>query len=151
MQSVERNILLEILNEHSVMSLATVAKDSPRSTPLFYAIADEGRKVLFMSEKSTQHCHDLENNPKAAIAIYSDSGGLVERRGVQLEGSVECPQGEERRRLEKIYLKCFPFSLSLAKTNGEVDLYSFITSSALVTDKRLGFGSKVFIDFSQTA
>lgn len=147
----DTTLLSSVLSEHWVMGLATVSKDGPQNTPVFYAVADTGKTLLFMSRSNTDHINNIMQNPRVAASMFLETKQIGVMRGVQIRGFVECLEGDEKKRLEKIYYQTHSAARALKVTGKSVQLYALRVQSAKLIDTRLGFGKHILWDSESKA
>lgn len=121
------------------MTLATIGENgAPRTASLFYAYDAENEAFIFSSSLTTAHGQDMSRSPLvgANIALETMNVGRIE--GLQIEGRVCRPEGEEFSRVRMIYLKKFPFALAV-----DLELWSLSADFIKMTNNKLGFGKKI--------
>ena len=82
----------------STMTLATAnSSGQAHAAPVYFAALQSSRlslELYFFSAPDSRHIQDLATNPHAAAAIYPETTGWEDIRGLQLEGSVRLlPEG----------------------------------------------------------
>lgn len=92
-----RKPLLDFLIDQRVMNLATIGTDGPYSTPVFYAVADEGETLFFMSKMSSAHSTHISRDPRAGASVYLVTKELGKTQGAQFTGIVELLKGDEKK------------------------------------------------------
>lgn len=125
------------------MTLATCSREGgPHAAPVYFA-AGEGLRLYFFSEPDSQHGQDLEHDPQAAAALFPETTGWQDIRGLQLRGLARTvPLGAEWEAAWGLYLEKFPFVSELKKVVARNTLYAFIPHWARLLDNRRGFGFK---------
>lgn len=120
-----RRKVLDYLRGHHVLTLATVGPDGPAAASLFYACND-ALNLYFLSDPASQHCVNLEANPRVAVTVHGDQSDWRQIQGVQLWGTAgQVTNPHELRHALATYTSRFPFvgemmrSLSVLSPQGE--------------------------------
>lgn len=101
--------VLDYLRDHHVLSLATVGPDGPAAASLFYA-CDDALNLYFLSDPASQHCVNLEANPRVAVTVHGDQDDWREIQGAQLWGTAgQVTDPDELRHALVAYTARFPF------------------------------------------
>lgn len=79
-----REHLADFLSKHSVGVLATSTKEGRPYAATVYLTYDQQFNIYFVTKKDTQKSRNLQNNNRAAIAIYA----AATQTTVQAEGAV---------------------------------------------------------------
>jgi uncharacterized protein YhbP (UPF0306 family) len=136
------SLILAILAETQTLTLATLDPDGlPRATPLFFAF-NEKATLVFVSERDTQHCRNLERQPSVAAAVYPDVHDWRELRGLQIKGFASLVSPRDRDAAMALYASRFPFVDTLADVLGRSEAYHLRPSWVRLIDNRQGFGYK---------
>lgn len=121
----------------------TVATAMPGEVPwcanIFYSYMPEENLFVFTSEEKTRHAAEMSRGVEigASIVLETKNVGLVQ--GLQLQGRVKRPEGEELRKAKASYLKRFPYVAVV-----ELSLWTMEPLNMKLTDNRLGFGKKMY-------
>lgn len=99
----------DILKFMQSQSLGVQTSVSPSSVPqaaVVGIVVTDTFEIVFDTIESTRKVRNLRENPRISFVI----GGLTEgdERSVQVEGTVDEPQGEELEHLREIYFATFP-------------------------------------------
>jgi uncharacterized protein YhbP (UPF0306 family) len=78
--------ILQYLESHHTMSLATVHEGVPHSATVYYV--NIGFKLYFLSSPTSRHGIDLSMLSKVAATINEDYAYWRSIKGIQLEGTV---------------------------------------------------------------
>jgi uncharacterized protein YhbP (UPF0306 family) len=81
-----RRQIIEYLEAHNTMTLATCAGNVPWAATVFFA--SEDLSLYFFSAPDSRHCENLAANPKVAATVQEDYRDWRQIKGVQLEGTV---------------------------------------------------------------
>jgi len=133
----------ELIESVSAMTLATTdERGNPHATPVYF-VADEDFHLYFFSEIKSIHCQHVAQNPHAAAAIYPESQGWRDIRGLQLRGEVRLVEStQEWNSAWARYQGKFPFVRALKAVVAQNHLYVFIPSWIRLVDNAQGFGYK---------
>ena len=131
--------IIEFINKHHVLTLATTRKNIPYCANCFYVYFEDENMLVFTSDHKTKHAKDalIQNIVGGSIVLETSVVGKIQ--GVQFQGRMYEPKDELLKRVKARYLKRFPVAM-LMKTNLWVVELSFLK----FTDNRLGFGKKLF-------
>jgi nitroimidazol reductase NimA-like FMN-containing flavoprotein (pyridoxamine 5'-phosphate oxidase superfamily) len=89
--------VVEFLTTNRIGTLATVdSLNQPHATTMYFVI-DPDLTVYFITKEETTKCHNLQQNPKAALAVHEANGQAT----VQLSGTATLV--EDLARIEDIY------------------------------------------------
>ena len=115
-----KKTVLEYLNSHNTMTVATSHKNIPWAASVFYA--NDGFLLYFISNPNVcVHCQNIARNPCVALTIYEDYPlkGLDDWRrvkGIQMEGTAQMLTTEEEiSRAVKVYVTKYPFTAPYLK------------------------------------
>jgi len=138
MNSLDSRIV-EFIEEHHVLTLATVKDNIPWCSNCFYAYHKEENIFVFTSDLDTRHAKEAMENEYVAASIVLETSVVGKIQGLQISGRVYMPDGEFLKIANKRYMKRFPFA-QLMKTN----LWILEPARYKMTHNRLGFGKKLF-------
>ncbi|MDA3954630.1 MAG: pyridoxamine 5'-phosphate oxidase family protein [Bacteroidales bacterium] len=130
--------ILEFINKHHVLTLATSQNNIPYSANCFYVYFEDENMLVFTTDHKTKHAQDAVLNQKVAGSIVLETNIVGKIQGVQFQGKMYEPNDELLKRVKARYLKRFPVAM-LMKTNLWVIELGFLK----FTDNRLGFGKKL--------
>ena len=133
------NKIIDFINEHHVLTLATCSQETPYCANCFYTYLPNKQALIFSSDIETKHIQDVVNNPKVAGSIVLETKTVGKIQGIQFLGAMRSASNkEEEKTINKAYLNAFPYAILKSTTLWILDL-SFIK----MTDNRLGFGKKI--------
>lgn len=145
-----RQQILDYLQSHNTMTLATSANDLPWAATVFYA--SDGMQLYFFSAPESRHCENLATNPRVAVTIQEDYKDWREIKGIQLEGRVVPVDGViEKAKAMTIYARKYPDVIQLFTdpTSGvfykaflKVKFYCVRPDRVLYIDNSQGFGKR---------
>lgn len=130
--------IIEFINKHHVLTLATTRENIPYSANCFYIYLDDRNMLVFTSDRETKHAQDAVIQGVVAGSIVLETNIVGKIQGVQFQGKMYEPKDELLKQAKARYLKRFPVAM-LMKTHLWVVELSFIK----FTDNRLGFGKKL--------
>lgn len=108
----EQADVLQYLQEHRVVHLATMGTEGPHVAPLFYTLVGGRTELAWISDPETRHSRDLRTRGLAAASVAPSDPSPTRVEGVQLHGKVDSTD-EDQERLREAYLECFPATRAL--------------------------------------
>ncbi len=126
--------MVEFIQEHHVLSMATVQNDMPVSCSLFYLFIPQEECFIFASDYETEHMRNILQNPDVSADIHNETKELEHIRGIQIKGMVTNAEA----RHEHLYLKEYPY----AKDVGKKAFWKLKITELKYTDNNLGFAQK---------
>jgi uncharacterized protein YhbP (UPF0306 family) len=125
------------------MTLATVnAQGIPHAAPVYFAVT-ESWTIYYFSDPKSQHGQDLSGQSQAAVAIYPETKGWQDIRGLQLHGvAAQLEEGPEWSLAWRCYLAKFPFVALLKPIVARNALYRYKPHWLRLVDNRRGIGFK---------
>ena len=130
--------IIEFINKHHVLALATSRKNIPYCANCFYVYFEDENMLVFTTDHKTKHAQDALEQDIVAGSIVLETNVVGKIQGVQFQGKMYEPKNDLLKRVKARYLKRFPVAM-LMKTNLWVVDLSFLK----FTDNRLGFGKKL--------
>jgi uncharacterized protein len=137
MQEIDSRII-EFINEHHVLTLATSNMEQPYCANCFYVLLESDNMLVFTTDRETRHGLEATKNPKVAGSIVLETGIIGKIQGIQFTGKMYEPEEDLLKKAKKRYLKRFPVAMLMKTTIWVVEL-EFLK----FTDNRLGFGKKL--------
>jgi hypothetical protein len=142
--------ILEYLQSHNTMTLATTHGDQPWAATVFFA--SEGLRLYFFSAPNSRHCQNLELNPRVAVTIQEDYQDWRKIKGIQLEGRVTLVDGViDKAKAMAIYARKYPGIIKLFTDPAsgvfhraflKVKFYCVETEKIFYIDNEQGFGNR---------
>ena len=142
--------ILNYMESHNTMTLATCHGEVPWASTVFYA--SEGMSLYFFSDPQTRHCGNLTANPKVAVTIQEDYADWRKIKGIQLEGEVEVVDSAlEKAKAMAAYTRKYPgiikvftnpASGGLYKAFLKVKFYRVTPRRVCYIDNEQGFGKR---------
>ena len=84
MMTEKAQLMLDYLATHNTVILSTYGEDGPWATPVFFV--NRGFRIYFLSELTSIHSCNLQQNPLMAASITEDYGDFRKIQGIQLRG-----------------------------------------------------------------
>jgi uncharacterized protein YhbP (UPF0306 family) len=107
MEQSPRQLALNYLAGHQVMTLATYGSEGVWAAAVFYASVEFD--LYFLSAGHTRHAQNLAAEQRTAATIQEDYEDWPAIQGIQLEGDVRLLAGEERESAIDLYAAKYPF------------------------------------------
>ncbi len=130
--------ILDFINEHHVLTLATSNDNIPYCANCFYAYLEDENAFVFTSDNDTKHIKDALEQKKVAGSVVLETKTVGKIQGIQFTGILEKTDKSLNNKFAKKYMKTYPYAV-LMKTTLWVLHIDFIK----MTDNRLGFGKKL--------
>ncbi len=137
---------VKFIRKHHVMTLATAGRDEVYCANVFYAFDADAGVFIFTSDDKTRHYVEMKDSGFAAGSIVLETRNVGKIQGLQLQGKVHMPEGEELARARRRYLKRFPYAAATGLT-----LWVMRPVFMKLTDNRLGFGKKLIWNKAESA
>jgi uncharacterized protein len=142
--------VLDYLQGHNTMTLATCFGDLPWGATVFYASDD--LNLYYFSAPDSRHCQNLAANARVAVTIQEDYKDWRQIKGVQLEGAVMLVDSVfEKAKAMAVYgrkyrdvVKLFtdPSSGEFYKAFLKVKFYRVTPEKVFFIDNTQGFGKR---------
>jgi uncharacterized protein YhbP (UPF0306 family) len=131
--------IVQFINEHHVMSLATATDISLDICSVFYAYDEKSNSFVFASDKDTKHIQNIQHNPMVSANILLETKEIGKIQGLQIHA--KCFKVSQNN-LKKLYFLKYPYALAMNPTLYKLDIKDF-----KYTDNRLGFSKKIKLEF----
>lgn len=139
-----RDLALDYLNSHHVMTLATNGPGELWAAAVFYV--NDGFEFYFLSAGHTRHAQNMAASPRVAATIQEDYPEWSVIKGIQLEGTVRQLKGRDREAAFRLYAGKFRFleqpisaiEMALARVNW----YHLSPERLYFIDNSRGFGHR---------
>ena len=142
--------ILDYMQAHNTMTLATSGGDVPWAATVFYA--SEELRLYFFSAPDSRHCQNLAANARVAVTIQEDCHDWRQIKGIQLEGAVTLVDGVlEKAKAMAVYARKYPQIIKLFtdpasgvfyKAFLKVKFYCVIPQKVFFIDNEQGFGKR---------
>lgn len=109
MDESQREQILDVMNHHKIMTIATVRPDGyPQATTVTYA--NDGLTLYFVCGKNSQKVNNLNQNRKVSLTIDHDEEDWNKIHGVSLGGTAHVVErnDQEFRRARDLMVEKFP-------------------------------------------
>ena len=129
--------IVNFINKHHVMSLATFADSSLSVCNLFYTFDEKEVSFIVASSDDTTHIKNIVKNQNIAGSIVLETKTVGKIQGLQFKGEfLELNDTS----LKKLYFKAFPYALAMNPKLWQIKIDYF-----KMTDNNLGFGRKIIL------
>jgi uncharacterized protein YhbP (UPF0306 family) len=142
--------ILQYLEAHNTMTLATCSEAVPWAATVFYASDD--LSLYFFSAPESRHCQNLAVNARVAVTVQEDYKDWRQIKGVQLEGRVSLVDSMiEKAKALAVYGRKYPEVLKLFtdpasgvfyKAFLKVKFYRVTPEKVFFIDNAQGFGKR---------
>jgi uncharacterized protein YhbP (UPF0306 family) len=142
--------ILDYLQTHNTMTLATCAADVPWAATVFYA--SEELNLYFFSAPDSRHCTNLALNPQVAVTVQEDYRDWRAIKGVQLEGTATLVDSVlQKAAAMAVYARKYPDIIKLFADPGsgllhraflKVKFYRVTPERVFFIDNVQGFGKR---------
>ncbi len=126
--------MVDFIQKHHVLSMATVEDETPVSCSLFYLFVPEEACFIFASDKGTEHMKNISENPYVSASIHDETKEVMQIRGIQIKGMVS--RAEDKH--EDLYLEAYPY----AKNIDEKSIWKLSVTGLKFTDNTQEFARK---------
>jgi len=130
--------IIKFFRKHHVLTIATTVGNEPWCANCFYVYLEEENSLVFTTASDTRHGKEFLQNPIVAGSVVLETMIIGKIRGIQFQGIVSEPEGENLTKAKWAYLKRFP-PAALMDTHLWIVKLTFIK----MTDNRFGFGKKL--------
>ena len=130
--------IVKFIRRHHVMTIATCSGNGPWCANIFYSYIPEDNLFVFTSADKTRHGAEMLAEGFAAGSIVLETRNVGMVQGLQLQGQVYKPEGEDMKKARISYLKRFPYAIL-----ADLELWIMRPVVMKLTDNRLGFGKKL--------
>ena len=149
--------ILDYMQAHNTMTLATSVGDVPWAATVFYASDD--LRLYFFSAPDSRHCQNLAVNARVAVTIQEDYHDWRQIKGIQLEGNVALVDGVlEKTKAMAVYARKYPGVIKLFtdpasgvfyKAFLKVKFYCVTPQKVFFIDNEQGFGKRQELPVSE--
>jgi len=149
--------ILDYMQAHNTMTLATSVGDVPWAATVFYASDD--LRLYFFSAPDSRHCQNLAVNARLAVTIQEDYQDWRQIKGIQLEGNVALVDGVlEKTKAMAVYARKYPGVIKLFtdpasgvfyKAFLKVKFYCVTPQKVFFIDNEQGFGKRQELPVSE--
>jgi uncharacterized protein YhbP (UPF0306 family) len=104
--------ITRLLRKYHVLHLATGHQNVIQSAPLYFAVAENGRDLIFISANTSAHMRAIRTQPVLALSIAPASPTIDSVEGIQAHGRLHRKQPSQAA-LRARYLARFPSAQSM--------------------------------------
>jgi uncharacterized protein YhbP (UPF0306 family) len=130
--------IVKFLHKHHVLTIATSVNNEPWCANCFYVYLEKKNILIFTTDTDTRHGKEFKANPVVSGSVVLETPVIGKIRGIQFQGIVSEPEGEDLALAEMAYLKRFPVAMLM-----DTHLWMVELTYIKMTDNRLGFGKKI--------
>jgi len=146
-----RSVVLHILEDNLLCSVATVAPEGRAHVNTAYFCYSDDLELFFLSHPTAVHSQNVSRNASMAMTVFSSSQQWVgPDRGIQLFGTCSEAKGPHATQAEELYRQRFSPYASWKASRQEQDLareygfYRFVVRRLKILDEA-NFGEAVFV------
>jgi uncharacterized protein YhbP (UPF0306 family) len=142
--------ILDYMQAHNTMTLATCVGDVPWAATVFYA--NDELLLYFFSAPDSRHCQNLQINQRVAVTIQEDYHDWRKIKGIQLEGVVKPVDGVlDKAKALAVYARKYPEVIRLFTNPAsgvfyqaflKVKFYRVSPQRVFYIDNEQGFGKR---------
>lgn len=143
MDEANRQEILSILNQHRIMTIATLRPDGwPQATTVGYV--NEGMAIYFLCGLDSQKAANIGHDNRVSVTIDRDEPQIMEIKGLSMAAhAIEVTNKSEAARVLALMPTKYPeqksFPLEMPKP-GDVKIYRLEPKVISVLDYTQGFG-----------
>ena len=148
MDEALRSKILEVLQHHHTMTLATIRPDGyPQATTVNY-IHDDDLSLYFATDATSQKSGNIKRNNKVSVAIASETQDFYKLRGLSMSGIAT--KVAEKQRAEELSLRLFralPQSKRYVPEDPQrLAVYQITPVAIALVDYTSGFGKTYLLE-----
>lgn len=142
--------ILQYIETHNTMTLATCLGDVPWAATVFYA--SDNLNLYFFSVPDSRHGQNLAANPRLGVTIQEDYHDWREIKGIQIEGTAKMVDSlTEKAKAMAVYARKYPEVIKLFTnpTSGvfykaflKVKFYCVTPEKVFFINNEQGFGKR---------
>jgi len=147
MNTTLKNITLDYLQSHTVLTLATSGPEGLWAAAVFYVNADF--TFYFLSAPTSRHSRNIAANPHVAGTIQENYTNWPDIKGIQFEGECAAIADDEQTAVINLYGTKFPIISNLEQTPPEIvkamskiTWYKIVPTRLYFIDNSKGFGHR---------
>lgn len=130
--------IVEFINEHHVLTLATCARNQPYCCNCYYAFSEDENYFVVKMNENTRHGQELNMNSNVAGSVVLETNEIGKIQGLQFTARAINYTGKDLDSAKSLYLKKYPYAIAVPGDYIvlEPNFYKF-------TDNRFGIGKKL--------
>lgn len=138
--------LLSYLQDHNVLTLATIGPTGPWASAVFYV--SSGFDLYFLSSPNSRHGVNLASDPRVSATVQEDYSEWIDIKGIQMEGHVKRLDSVESAQARTLFAEKFPFTRLeqtasvIANAMNKAAWYRLQPSDLYFVDNARGFGHR---------
>ena len=147
-----KDVILEELRQHTVLTLATIGEAGPHAVSLMYA--HDAFDIYWLSDPKTRHSEQLAASPSAAVTIAAQYEDFRKIRGLQMQGGgYRLTDTDEKTAGFDLLVARYPFlkqfaAGKLAQYLGAAAIYRFQPARLTLIDNSRSFGFKQTLELA---
>jgi len=130
--------IIKFLKKHHVLTVATSVNNEAWCANCFYTYLENDNLLVFTTSEDTRHGKEFMENPFVAGSVVLETAVIGKIQGIQFQGIIYKPAGEELDKVKSRYLKRFPIAALM-----DTHLWAIKPTYIKMTDNRFGFGKKL--------
>jgi nitroimidazol reductase NimA-like FMN-containing flavoprotein (pyridoxamine 5'-phosphate oxidase superfamily) len=141
MKSEFKRQIIELLDEHRIMTIATNREDGwPQATVVGYA--NDGLLIYCLVARSSQKWANILRDPRVSVAIAKDTPDPMQIKGLSMAARVtEVTDAAERARIAAIFFTRYPeYKAMPSPSAAEMPLLRLTPEIISILDYAKGFG-----------
>lgn len=142
--------VLQYLEGHHVMSVATTGPQGIWNTAVFYA--SRQFDLFFVSPPDTLHCRNIGQTPQVAVTIHEDYADWKAIKGLQISAVAAKIDGDRQAQIIDLYKRKFTFLNDTALVMEKIlralhksSWYGLTPTKICFVDNERGFGKRLEI------
>jgi nitroimidazol reductase NimA-like FMN-containing flavoprotein (pyridoxamine 5'-phosphate oxidase superfamily) len=139
--------ILDILQRHCVMTLATIRPDGyPQATTVNYV--HDGLTLFFGTDAASQKAGNIRLNNKVSVAIASETKDLYKLRGLSMSGTAERVRDTKRaQELSLLLFRKLPQAKRLVPEDPrQLAVYAITPVAISLVDYESGYGKSFLVE-----
>jgi uncharacterized protein YhbP (UPF0306 family) len=130
--------IIKFFKKHHVLTIATSVGNEPWCANCFYTYLEDDNLLVVSTDNDTRHGKEFIENPLVAGSVVLETMVIGKIMGIQFQGIIYKPHGDELDKIKSCYLKRFPVAALMV-----TQLWAVKPTYIKMTDNRLGFGKKL--------
>ena len=130
--------IIKFVKKHHVLTIATSVGNEPWCANCFYAYLENDNLLVFTTDNDTRHGKEFIENPVVAGSVALETMIIGKIMGIQFQGIIYKPNGNELDKVKSCYLRKFPVAALM-----NTQLWAIKPTYIKMTDNKFGFGKKL--------
>ena len=136
--------IIKFFKKHHVLTVATSVKNEAWCANCFYTYLEDDNLLVFMTGEDTRHGKEFGENPFVAGSVVLETMNIGKIQGIQFQGTIYKPIGDELDKIKLRYLKRFPVAALM-----DSHFWAIKLTYIKMSDNRFGFGKKLIWNAEQ--